>query len=175
MGMESFQIIVLPEGVEIYRENGYWYLNGSSNIRMKEFEKKLKQVGAVNDKNMDWIYDDCIEIRVEEENGSFQGLEIRGCFSWIRAGVDACFQLMQDLKKEIPFEIFIMYQKVEGKNAEELYRILTERYQKKIENFYRQFPHMELKVTCSEFYKEIDRQNRWYYKILKSWKEKQKK
>ncbi len=46
--------------------------------------------------------------------------------------------------------------------------LLRSMYNDKITIFQKQYGHVQFKVTCDEFYKEIKKRNKWYYKILHS-------
>lgn len=169
MGMESFSIIALPYQVNIVKEEEYWYLKGSSEILSKEFESQLKSIGAIkyNSNDDEWILDDCIEMKEYKYNDFFQGLEIKGCLSYLRQGAELCYELLKKLDdKIVPLKVFILHEKVEFKDSEELYFHLNEKYNDKIRIFQKQYNSIELKVTCGNFYKEIEKRKKWYYKIF---------
>lgn len=167
MGIESFNITVLPHQVSIVSEGGYWRLEGTSTLDLKKVDEKLKILGAVKCKCNDWVIDDCIEIREYTCKGYFQGLELRGCLSNIKSGTELCCRLIETMDKEIiPLNVFVLNKKINFKNSEELYEVLQDMYGNKITIFNKQYGNIQLKVTCREFYKEIKKRKKWYYKIF---------
>lgn len=165
MGVESFNIMALAEEVSIVRKKEYRFINGSSNVYYKNFELELEKL--TNKKDYFWILDECIEIIGYHSNGFFQGMELRGCFSYLDKGIDSCFELIETIsKKIIPLKVYILNQKVKVENAKQLDEWIRQLYNEKITIFQKYYGNIQFKVTCSEFYKEIKKRSKWYYKIL---------
>lgn len=167
MGMESYNIIVLLNGVSIKYEDCYQKLIGKSVVKLLEIEARLRDIGVQHIQDLKWIYDDYLELFIYQGDGYFQGIEIKGCLSWLNGGVNDSFKIINDLKEWYDkVEIYILGQKVEISREEEFYKNLYELYNEKIKLFNKQFNNIKLKATCGEFYKEINRQSKWYYKLF---------
>lgn len=160
MGVESFNIMALVEQASIVREKEYYFINGSSIVPYKNFELELEKLA--NKKDYFWILDECIEIIGYHSNEFFQGMEIRGCFSYLDKGIDLCFELIDTIsKKVIPLKVYILNQEVEVENAGQLDEWIRLLYKDKITVFQKYYGNIQFKVTCSEFYKGIKKRNKW--------------
>ncbi len=169
MGMESFNIMALADEVYIIRKNQYRYINGTSNIHYKNFKLELDQLSNITRDDFKWVLDNCIEILGYHSNGFFQGIELRGCFAYLDESIDLCFKLIDIISKKIvPLKIYILNQEVKAENSKQLREFIRNMYNDKITIFQKQYGHVQFKVTCGEFYKEIKKRNKWYYKILHS-------
>ncbi len=78
------------------------------------------------------------------------------------------FSINSISKKIVPLKIYILNQEVKAENAKQLNKFIRSMYNDKITIFQKQYGHVQFKVTCDEFYKEIKKRNKWYYKILHS-------
>ena len=167
MGMESYQITVLVKGVLIEYEDSYQKLIGSSEIDVSDVREKLRNIGAKRIQDIKWIFDDYLELYIYERNGKFQGIEIKGCISWIREGVKDSFQIINICKEWYgELDIYVLGEKIGCHSEEELGEFVQKVYEDKINFFNRQYNDIKLKVTCGNFYKEMERRSRWYYKLL---------
>ena len=165
--MESYSITVLVKGVSIEYEDSYQKLIGSSEIDIWDTKEKLSSIGIQYIQDVKWIFDDYLEMYIYEKNEKLQGIEIKGCISWIKEGVKDCFQIVNRFKEWYgELEIYILGKKVWCHSEEELDKYVQEVYKNKIELFNRQYNDIKLKVTCGNFYKEIDIRNKWYYKLF---------
>ena len=167
MGMESYSITVLSKQVSIKYERSFQKLVGSSLYEVLDVEKKMRECGIQYIQNGKWIYNDCLELFIYQQNGKFQGIEIKGCLSWLSEGVKDCFSLINNFQRCYgEFDIYILGQKVLCTSEEVLGQYVYNAYIQKIELFIRQYGNISLKVTCGNFYREMDRQNKWYYKLI---------
>lgn len=168
MGMESFSIIALPDGVDIIRDKEYRHLKGNSNIFFKDFELELgKLENIVRRGECGWVLDDCIEIIVYNSNGFFQGIELKGCLSYLDDGVDLGYDFIEIIRKKIvSLKIYIFNREVEVGNSKQLCKLIKEMYSDKIAIFQKQYNDVKLKATCGEFYREMKNRKKWYYKLL---------
>lgn len=167
MGMESYSITVLAKQVSIEYEKSYQKLAGSSLYKVLNVEKKMRDEGIQYIQSGKWIYNDCLELFIYQQNGKFQGIEIKGCLSWLNEGVKDCFNLVNTFQKWYgEFDIYILGQKVLCTSEEVLCQYVYNAYTEKIELFNRQYGNIKLKATCGKFYKEMDKQSKWYYKLF---------
>lgn len=167
MGMESYSITLLPSDVNIIRKNDYWYLEGCSELLIQDFELLFNKIGAERRGDVIWVMNNCIELIQFSNNKFFQGLEVRGCLSYLEEGIGLCYDLIKFLNDNIlKMNIYILNQKVEIETAQDLYNIINNMYKDKITIFNRQYGNIELKITSGEFYKEIKKRRKWYYKIF---------
>ncbi|MDY4077768.1 MAG: hypothetical protein SOY42_03115 [Clostridium sp.] len=166
MGMESFNIMMLPENISISRNNDYWKLCGKTEIKLDVIEDDLVNMCIVTDKNNEYIFKQCIDIKVYETNKLFQGFEFRGCLSCLEEGVKACYDFYECWKEKIPLKIYVLNEEIKAKNCNDLYEVICYMYSEKIKIFKRQYGNIELKVTSGNFYNEIKKRKRWYYKIF---------
>ena len=171
--MESFNITGLVQGVLIEYENNYQKLIGSSEIDILDIKEKFKSLGMQYIQENKWIFDDYLEVYVYEKEGKFQGIEIKGCISWMKEGVKDSFQIVNKCKEWYgELDIYILGKKIWCDSKDGLDKYVQEAYKNKINLFNRQYGNVKLKVTCSNFYKEINRQNKWYYKLFYRFKRK---
>lgn len=167
MGMESYSITVLVKGISIAYENSFQKLIGISEVEIGEVEERLKKKGGQYVKDTRWTYNDNLELFIYQQNGKFQGLEIKGCLSWLDEGVKDCFQIINNFEEWYgTFDIYVLGAKVWCGNAEALYKYIYDVYYEKIQLFNKQYNNIKLKATCGKFYKEVKRKNKWYYKLF---------
>ncbi|MBQ4068119.1 MAG: hypothetical protein IJC76_02595 [Lachnospiraceae bacterium] len=168
MGLESFHIVAVPDEVDITRDKEYWSLCGNSNVHLKNIENELGNIGALKGEEGYWIIENCIEMRLYECNEFFQGIEIRGCISCIREGSEICYNTIKMIcDKVVVLKVFINNKEVELINFKSFYDVLLENYKTKIDLFNKQYDNVQLKVTSSDFYKEIRKRKKWYYKFFR--------
>ncbi|MBQ4069141.1 MAG: hypothetical protein IJC76_07790 [Lachnospiraceae bacterium] len=169
MGMESYSITVLLNGISIEYEDCYQKLIGESKVKTLNIEEKLRIQGLQHIHDVKWLYNDYLEMFIYHRNGDFQGIEIKGCLSCLREGIKDSFMLINNLREWYgKVEIYVLGEKTEATKEEEFYKNVYELYKDKIRLFNKQYSNINLKVTCAEFYKELERQSKWYYKIFKS-------
>lgn len=165
MGMESYNITILAQGVSIEYENSYQKLIGYSMVDILDIEEKLRSIGMRCIQDTKWLFDDCLELYLYQKNGKLQGIEIKGCLSWLKEGVIDSFQIFNKYEEWYgEFEVYILGEKVKCNSEEQLNAYIQESYKKKIDLFNKQYNNIELKVTCGEFYKEMRKRTKWYYK-----------
>lgn len=167
MGIESFNIMALPEEVNIVRDKEYWYLDGSSHLLVKNIERELDKIGAIKSGNGEWILEDCLEIKEYREEAFFQGFEVRGCLSCMQYGVNLFYEFFEVFNKSIvPLKVYIFNKEIIIEDAQQLYILIKTLYNEKISIFQKQYGDIEIKVTCSNFYNEVKKRKKWYYKLL---------
>lgn len=165
--MESFSIMALADEVSIMRKKEYRYINGSSNVPYKDFELELKKMSNVRKDGYIWLLDGYLEIIGYNFNGFFQGIELKGCLSYLNGGIDLCFEFIKIINNKItPLKIYILNQEVEIESSNQLCEFTKHMYNDKITIFQKQYGNVQLKVTCGEFYKEMKKRSKWYYKML---------
>lgn len=172
MGLESYNILLLSENVSSIREKEYWKLCGASDISVNIIHEELDKLCSRKDQYPDYVLDGCIEIRMYEDKMLFQGLELKGCLSYLKGGAEECYQLYKLLNNKVALNIFILNEKIEINNSNDLYDTLCSMYSEKLKIFRKQYENIELKATCGDFYKEIKRRRRWYNKLLYHMKKK---
>ena len=166
MGMESFNIMLLSENVSIVKGKEYWSLGGKSHLLLEEIEEQLGKNGAMKSGNSEWILEDCLEIKEYTEGIFFQGMEVRGCLSCMQYGVNLCYHLLKVLCNEgIVLKVYIFNQEIQVEDAQQLYQTVKMMYRDKIQIFEKYYGKSEIKVTCSNFYHEVEKRNKWYYKL----------
>lgn len=166
MGMESYNVTILPENVSIIRDNEYWILCGASDINIDIIHDRLARLCGRNNQCHEYVFNECIDVKVYEDNMQFQGLELRGCLSYLKGGSEECYNFYKLLGSELDLNIFIMNKKINIKNSDDLYNAICIMYSEKIEIFRKQYGNIELKMTSGGFYQEMKRRRRWYNKIF---------
>ena len=164
--MESFNIMMLSENISINQNKEYWKLYGTTEINLDVIKDDLAKMCTVTSKNNEYVFKQCIDIKVYENNQLFQGFELRGCLSYLREGVKVCYDFYECWKEKIPLNIFVLNQEVKVENFNALYEVVCFMYSEKIRIFKKQYGNIELKVTSGNFYDEIRKRQRWYYKIF---------
>ena len=168
MGIESYSTLVLFQNVTTMTNNGNWKIVGKSKYYTNKLTDILKSMQMENTYDNDWIYDKSIEIKIYEEDNCIQGIEIRGCFSYLEEGIENCYTIIKNIKKVInQLNIYILNEKVCIENKYELESLICEKYKGKIEIFKKQYNNIRLKVTCGEFYYEIYENRKWHRKLYK--------
>ena len=76
MGMESYNIMILPENVNIVREKEYWKLCGTTEIFVSVIENELKKLCINSSKNNEYILNQCVDIKMYKDTMLFQGFEL---------------------------------------------------------------------------------------------------
>ncbi len=165
MGMESYNIMLLPENVSIIREKEYWKLCGATEIYLNIIEDELKKLCMISNENNEYIFKECVDIKVYKEKMFFQGFEMRGCLSYLE-GINTCYEFYKFWKDIVPLNFYVLNQIINIENADDLYEIICNMYSEKIKIFKKQYGDVELRVTSGKFYREIRRRNKWYYKII---------
>ena len=69
-------------------------------------------------------------------------------------------------KDIVPLNIFVLNELINIENENDLYETICYMYSEKINIFKKQYGDIELKVTSGNFYQEIRRRKKWYYKIF---------
>lgn len=172
MGIESYNILILFQDVDIITNNGSWKLLGKSKYYISEITDILKSMQLENTYNNEWVYDKSIEIKIYEEDNYIQGVEIRGCFSYLEEGIVNCYIIIENINEVInQLSIYILNEKVWIENKDDLYNCICTKYKEKIEIFKKQYNNIKLKVTCGEFYYEIYKKKKWYRGLYKKIKD----
>lgn len=166
MGMESYNIMLLPYNVQINRCQEYWTLCGSSDLPVSAINQIMDNLCKGNTNEEEYIFGDIIDVKLYSENDYFQGVEIRGCLSCIEEGVKKSYELYQFLNQMIPLDFYVLNQKVNVDNEKELYDRICWSYSEKIEWFRKQYGDKKILVTSGNFYNEIKKRRRWYYRIF---------
>lgn len=166
MGMESYNIMLLPENVSIVREKEYWKLCGATEIYINVIEDELKKLCINSSKNNEYILKECVDIKVYEKKMFFQGFELRGCLSYLEGGIKICYEFYKFWKDIVPLNFFVLNQIINIENENDLYETICYMYSEKIKIFKKQYGDTELRVTSGNFYHEIRKRNKWYYRII---------
>lgn len=165
MGMDNFNITLLYDKVTILQEGQCWKLKGFSEYDIGRIYDYMN-VMCNKEKNNNWTYDNCINIYLYDFAGFFQGFELVGCLSYLEGGVEDCYEFYELWKSKIPLKIYILNQAVEVKNSKELYKIVEEKYQEKMEIFKKRYGNIEIKATSTDFQKQMKKRKNWLYKFL---------
>lgn len=167
MGIESFNIMILPKNVNIIRDGEYWRLCGTTEIAIESVENELKEMYNIRRKKREeYVMDECIDVKLYENEQCFQGFELRGCLSYLRGGIEVCYNFYEYWKDKIPMKVCILNQVVQVIDVSELYQTLCNMYSQKIKIFKKQYGDIELKTTSGSFYIEIKKRKRWYYRLF---------
>lgn len=164
--MESYNIMILPKQISIIRDNEYWRLSGETKIYLNAIEEGLTKLCDKGGNNGEYLFSKCIDVKLYKDKMFFRGFELRGCLSYLSGGIEACYDFYRFWSDIIPLDIYIFNEKVEVESANDLYESICCKYSKKIEIFKKQYGDIELRVTSGNFYHEIKKQNKWYYKIF---------
>ena len=77
MGIESYTIMILFQGVEIYNNNNYWNIVGKSNYITREIVREIEKMSIENLYKNEFLFENIIEIKIYEEEEYIQGIEMR--------------------------------------------------------------------------------------------------
>lgn len=168
MGMESYDILVMAKNIKIIKRDNCWNLEGESEYHIRKLDKVLSNMKMEKINDSEWEFDKCLELKILSKNGYLQGIEIRGCISYLEEGIASCYDIIRNINQQVmSMDIYILNEKIKVKNVTELYQYICDRYQEKIDIFNKQYNNLRLKVTCGKFYNEMQRRNKWYYKFYK--------
>lgn len=169
MGIESYTIMILFQGVEIYNNNNYWNIVGKSNYITREIVREIEKMSIENLYKNEFLFENIIEIKIYEEEEYIQGIEMRGCLSCMESGIKSCYKFINELKSlGTEYSIWILNKKTKIENEKQLYNEINSSYYLKIESFKKQYENINLKTNCSEFYNKIYKRNKWYMKIYRN-------
>lgn len=167
MGMEGYSILLTAREVQIIHRGSCWRLEGKSNYYSNDLNKILKEMNMDNTDDEEWVFDRCLELRIHSKDNYLQGIEMRGCLSHLEEGIRSCYEIIKQIdKKVVPVDIYILNERVKIASFTELYQVICEGYKDKIDIFKERYKDIKLKVTCKEFYKEVEKRNRWYYRVF---------
>ena len=167
MGMENIDIMALTKETNICRKNEYWFLEGVGNLPLSRIEEYFRTHKIKKVNNKDWVLNKCIEIRVYSEGLHFQGFEFKICISYLKKGINICYDFLQMFNKDITgLDIYILNKKIKAENSFELYDIINTMYEDKINMFKKQYGNVEIKTTSGNFYSKIRHYNKLYYKLF---------
>lgn len=166
MGLESYNVTILPENVSIIRDKEYRRLCGASDINIGMIYDRLTKLCGGNNQRHKYVFNKCIDVMVYEDNMKFQGFELKGCLSYLKGGSEECYNFYKLLGSEVNLNIYILNKKINIKDSDDLYNAISTMYSEKIEIFRKQYGNIELKMTCGGFYQEMERRKRWYNKIF---------
>lgn len=167
MGMESYSILLTAREVQIIQQGSCWGLEGKSNYYSNDLNKILKEMNMENTDDEEWVFDRCLELRIHSKDNYLQGIEMRGCLSYLEEGILSCYEIIKQIdKRTVPLDIYILNERVKITNFTELYQAICEAYKGKICIFKKRYKDIKLKITCKEFYKEIEKRKRWYYRLF---------
>ena len=124
MGMESYNIMILPENVNIVREKEYWKLCGTTEIFVSVIENELKKLCINSSKNNEYILNQCVDIKMYKDKMLFQGFELGGCFSYLEGGVKICYEFYEFWKDIVPLNIFVLNELINIENENDLYETI---------------------------------------------------
>lgn len=157
MGLESYSFLLLANETEVKIENTYRKLKGVSQITVKEIEKQLSKI--CKKKENTYLYNKILDVYILENNGYFQGINVKGSISCYSKGIEESFHLYQQINKIIPVSICITNEKEEFNNLSEFKeRMLSENIDK-INIFRNQYGEKEFNVSIKNFYKIIKKRN----------------
>lgn len=164
MGMESFNIMILPCNINIVRNKEYWGLSGTTEIKVDFVTAEIRKMRNIKKKKGGYVIERCIEVKLYEKDNCFQGFELRGCLSYLKGGIDICYNFYNYWEARIPMKLYIHNQEVEVHSSTELYKVISNMYFEKINIFAKQYGSIEMKVTCGDFYRKIKRKI-WLHKV----------
>ena len=166
MGMESYNMLFLHENTRIVHEQQCdWKLSGTGNIPVSQIQGLLTET-CRQIAEEEWRFDECIDLLIFEEDGWFQGLELRGCLSYFDKGVEQCYACYELWSKTIPLQIYLMHQPVQVADCKEFHNVVAEAYAEKIKWFQQQYGDIEWKVTSDDaFYREARRRQSLWYRL----------
>lgn len=171
MGMESYNIMLLPENVQIIYIKDLWHLEGSSGLSMDEVNRILKDMCRRRPKNWrddTWILEECIDILVYTEDTQFQGFELRGCLAYFEEGLKLCYQFYESWNRRCPLTLYVMNQAKKVSSYQDFHDVVLEEYSAKLEWFRNNYSLiMGEKVTTGNYQKLYHKKNRWYYKLYR--------
>lgn len=166
MGMESYNIMLLAHNVSIVKKHEYWGLSNYSDMSENTIKKAINQLCNCGMKENEYVFRDIIDVKVYCENNYFQGIETRGCISCLEEGIKRFYELYYKMNEIIPIHVYVLDQRIDIHNENELYDTICNLYSDKINLFKRQYGDEELIVSSGGFYNEINKRKKWYYKIF---------
>lgn len=181
MGMESYFIHLIPEGVEPFRvdEGGGFAstgFRGKSLIEANTIVDKIviglagKPVGKSHSQSK-LVVDDAIETLIDDEDGFFQKATLVGCFAWYDEGLSTCYQISCVINNCIAVRVY--YPEFVTLDDEEGFRqAIQMAYQSKYQEFLQTFEGIRAKVLPGkdfyEFYRQSKNPLRRVLRVIKS-------
>ena len=165
MGMESYNVLILPENVSIIRDDKYWRLGGTSEIDIHVINDELTKLCNKGNRHNEYVLNKCIDIKVYEDKAMFQGFELRGCLSFLKGGTQECFDFYKFWNGKLPLKLFIMNKMIDIESSIDLYNAIYDMYSDKIDIFRKQYGNIEWRISSSNFYSEMKKRKKWYNKM----------
>jgi len=149
MGMESYFIQVLPQGVIPVKKDGCNSFDGQSSISYTELFDNLRLNTSIQ-KNSETsiIIDNVLILSVDSEGINFGSITIEGCFAWYSEGLKLCFATIKAIDSIIGnITIFHPRGLYFGLgNEDEFIQKVMSCYQGKYDEFVKQFRGIQTKV-----------------------------
>lgn len=169
MGMESYSITILAKEVMLSKCNGFQKLTGCTDVDLNKIRSILEVVGVELKTENLFVYDECLELFLYEQDNKFQGIEVKGCISWMEEGIKSAYKLLNNFMILYgDCDIYVLGKKINFVSSDELYGLINVEYNDKIGVFNKQYNNMKLKVTCSKFYSNKKYKKRFINRIFHS-------
>lgn len=166
MGIESFNMSLLPYGVKYEKSGEYRILNGKSDIMVDIFQSKINdfpfKINLKRKEFLSYTVDDIFEILIQTNQENFiQGIEIRVCYACLDEGLNRIWDFIEYINKEVinSYIWFSFSDSIKIKNKSLFLDKCKEISQKRYEYFISIFGETNAPILSSDFYKWRRKQN----------------
>lgn len=173
MGLESYFVQLIPEGVYPIQKDGINCFNGHSKLEITEFLEWIDRVEKVtSQKYLQFLYDEAIKINIGEELGYVKEITLEGCFAWYPDGLSLCFQFIRTI--ETFFEIQVYHPgglNFKVTSEDDFIEKVSNIYLKKYEEFVKRFGCLSLKVLPGDYFYDTytkQRKKNFWLRLLNS-------
>lgn len=165
MGLESFNIAIVSEYVEVSKNGESFCVMDKSNIKSYEI-KNIFNDKCMKIKDNMYIFNDCVDIFIYELENYLKYIELKGCFSCYNKCIESFYSLFSILNEKEKQKIYILDTEYKFHNREEFDSIIHKHYDLKRELFRRQYGENEIVVSSSNFYNQIKKQNNFINRLI---------
>lgn len=169
MGLESYLIHLIPEGVEPLRvDEGRGYVStgfkGKSPVRTEIIVDRMviglpATLVEESCRQHKLVVDDAVEVLIDGEDGFFQKATLIGCFAWYDEGLSTCYRLSCAINNCIKVRVYYP-ESVTLDSEEEFCRAIRRAYEGKYQDFLKSFRSVHAKVLPGKNFYEFYRRSR---------------
>jgi len=172
MGMESYYIDIIPNGVRVCMEDDVRRFEGKSKVRTSEFINGLQRLLLPLSSNMKYFYivDETIQLQIIVKDKYVQAIILQGCFTWFEEGLEICFNIVEFIITSLmEVDVSVFGKTVNYIDVNSFKKTVIELYKEKFEYFKDYLADYKVKIPPCDFYsyreKYIKKKNGFIAKI----------